>query len=43
MRSSRLVIVQRGFDGVTVSEIARAAELSEMTVFNYFPTKEDPT
>jgi AcrR family transcriptional regulator len=41
MRSSRLVIVERGFDGVTVSEIARAAELSEMTVFNYFPTKED--
>ena len=32
---------QRGFDGVTVAEIARAAELSEMTVFNYFPTKED--
>jgi AcrR family transcriptional regulator len=27
-----LVIVERGFDGVTVSE---------MTVFNYFPTKED--
>jgi AcrR family transcriptional regulator len=24
-----------------VAEIARAAELSEMTVFNYFPTKED--
>jgi AcrR family transcriptional regulator len=41
MRSSRLVIVERGFDGVTVSEIARAAELSEMTVFNCIPTKED--
>ena len=24
-----------------MAEIARAAELSEMTVFNYFPTKED--
>jgi AcrR family transcriptional regulator len=33
--------VERGFDRVTVTEIARAAELSEMTVFNYFPTKED--
>ena len=35
------LFVERGFDGVTVSEIARAAELSEMTVYNYFPTKED--
>ncbi len=35
------LFVERGFDGVTVTEIARAAELSEMTVYNYFPTKED--
>jgi AcrR family transcriptional regulator len=26
---------------VTVAEIARAAEVSEQTVFNYFPSKED--
>lgn len=32
---------QRGFDGVSVAEIARAADVSEVTVFNYFPTKED--
>jgi AcrR family transcriptional regulator len=31
----------RGFDAVTVAEVARAAEVSEATVFNYFRTKED--
>jgi AcrR family transcriptional regulator len=31
----------RGFEGVTVAEVARAANVSEKTVFNYFPAKED--
>jgi AcrR family transcriptional regulator len=29
-----------GFDKVTVARIAAACEVSEQTVFNYFPTKE---
>lgn len=32
---------ERGFDNVSVAEIAEAAEVSKMTVFNYFPVKED--
>ncbi len=31
----------RGFDAVTVADVARAADVSEKTVFNYFPAKAD--
>ena len=35
------LFAQRGFDRVTVAEVADAAGVSEKTVFNYYPTKED--
>jgi AcrR family transcriptional regulator len=38
---ARRLFVEHGFERVTVAEVARAAEVSEKTVFNYFPSKED--
>lgn len=34
------LFVERGFEAVTVSEIAEAAEVAKATLFAYFPTKE---
>jgi AcrR family transcriptional regulator len=35
------LFIKRGFDRVTVDEIAEAADVGRMTVFNHFPRKED--
>jgi len=35
------LFLERGFDTVTIDEIADAADVGRMTVFNHFPRKED--
>ena len=39
--TARRLFSKRGFEQVSIAEIAREAEVSEQTVFNYFPSKED--
>ena len=35
------LFLERGFDSVTIDDIAQAADVGRMTVFNHFPRKED--
>lgn len=35
------LFLERGFEAVTVAEVADAANVSVNTVYNYFPAKED--
>src|SRR5690348_18354528 len=36
-----VMFVERGFDEVTIAQVAEAAGVAKMTVTNYFPRKED--
>lgn len=40
-QAARSLFLERGFQAVTVAQVAEAAEVSQATVFNYFATKED--
>ncbi|TDC28904.1 TetR/AcrR family transcriptional regulator [Kribbella albertanoniae] len=35
------LFLERGFEAVTVAEVAQAADVAVQTVFNHFPAKED--
>ena len=39
-RAALELVIERGYDGVTVEDICARAEISKKTFFNYFPTKD---
>ena len=39
--TARELFLERGFDAVTVAEIAREADVDTKTVYNYFPSKPE--
>lgn len=41
LEAAARVFSRKGFDGATITEIARAAKLAEGSIYNYFRSKED--
>lgn len=40
-KAAMRLFLARGFDAVTIADVAREADVAVQTVFNHFPTKED--
>lgn len=40
-RAALRLFLDQGFENTSITDIAKAAQVSKMTVFNYFPAKED--
>ena len=41
LEAAHWMFLERGYDAVTVADVAREAGVSSVTVFNHFPRKED--
>ena len=41
LEASRKVFVEKGYNGSTTAEIAKAADVSEVTLFRYFSSKKE--
>lgn len=39
--TTRLIILEKGYEGVLTTEVAQRCGISEATIFKYFPTKRD--
>jgi AcrR family transcriptional regulator len=40
-RTAHRLFAEHGFDGITIADVAREAEVAVQTVFNHFATKEE--
>jgi AcrR family transcriptional regulator len=41
LKAAEMVFAEKGFQQATISEIAREAQVSDATIYEYFPTKEE--
>ena len=41
LKAANQVFIERGFDGATIAQIARIAQVADGSIYNYFKSKED--